>query len=190
MQVINSEISGKVCTLCNNGSTPNKLLKYYAGVGTSQYTGTPVVTLVTNLGIRVEVDSSTIDIVYPQKYHWKFSTLNQDSNVGINSFSEISIEEREAIKKEFPDSYESISINGYKYDTPISSTAYTLIKNMVSDAEKLTGFGTMTTVPEWKTLSKDYYTNGHGGETFKRYNSYNGMLSKNGINTPRPHVTS
>ena len=85
MQVINSEISGKVCTLCNNGSTPNKLLKYYAGVGTSQYTGTPVVTLVTNLGIRVEVDSSTIDIVYPQKYQCKFSTINHVSNVGVTS---------------------------------------------------------------------------------------------------------
>jgi len=173
MQVINSEISGKTCTLCNDGSTPNKLLKYYAGVGTSQYTGTPVVTLVTNLGIRVEVDSSTIDIVYPQKYHWKFSTLNQNSNVGITS------------------SYTVSENEGYvSYKTPISSAAYTLIKNMVSDAEKLTGFGTMTTVPEWKTLTKQYYTNGHGGETHERYNSYNGMLSKNGINTPRPHVTS
>ena len=169
MQVIDSLISRKTCIMCNDGSTPNKLLKYYAGVGTSQYTGTPVVTLVTNLGVRVEVDSSTVDIVYPQKYTWKFSTLNQDSNVGITS---------------------TLSEGGYKYDTPISSTAYTLIKSMVSDAEKLTGFGTMTTVPEWKTLSKDYYTNGHDGETFKRYNSYNGMLSKNGINTPRPHVTS
>lgn len=173
MQVINSEISGKTCTLCNDGSTPNKLLKYYAGVGTSQYTGTPVVTLVTNLGIRVEVDSSTVDIVYPQKYTWKFSTLNQNSNVGITSTHTVSDEE------------------GYvSYKTPISSAAYTLIKNMVSDAEKLTGFGTMTTVPEWKTLTKQYYTNGHGGETHERYNSYNGMLSKNGINTPRPHVTS
>ena len=76
------------------------------------------------------------------------------------------------------------------YETPISSVAYTLIKNMVSDAEKLTGFGTMTTVPEWKTLTKEYYTNGFGGETFKRYNSYNGMLSKNGINTLRPHAQS
>ena len=91
MQVINSEISGKTCTLCNDGSTPNKLLKYYAGVGTSQYTGTPVVTLVTNLGIRVEVDSSTIDIVYPQKYHWKFSTLNQDSNVGTVSYTHLTL---------------------------------------------------------------------------------------------------
>ena len=173
MQVINSEISGKVCTLCNNGYTPNKLLKYYAGVGTSQYTGTPVVTLVTNLGVRVEVDSSTVDIVYPQKYTWKFSTLNQNSNVGITSTHTVSDEE------------------GYvSYKTPISSAAYTLIKNMVSDAEKLTGFGTMTTVPEWKTLTKEYYTNGFGGETLKRYNSYNGMLSKNGINTLRPHAQS
>ena len=173
MQVINSEISGKTCTLCNDGSTPNKLLKYYAGVGTSQYTGTPVVTLVTNLGIRVEVDSSTVDIVYPQKYTWKFSTLNQNSNVGITSTHTVSDDE------------------GYvSYKTPISSAAYTLIKNMVSDAEKLTGFGTMTTVPEWKTLTKQYYTNGFNGETHERYNSYIGMLSKNGINTPRPHVTS
>ena len=174
MQVINSEISGKTCTLCNDGSTPNKLLKYYAGVGTSQYTGTPVVTLVTNTGIRVEVDSSTVDIVYPQKYTWKFSTLNQDSNVGISSTF-----------------YSEKRQEGWSpYKTPISSVAYTLIKSMVSDAEKLTGFGTMTTVPEWKTLTKQYYTNGHGGETHERYNSYNGMLSKNGINTPRPHVTS
>ena len=173
MQVINSLISHKTCLMCNDESTPNKLLKYYAGVGTSQYTGTPVVTLVTNLGVRVEVDSSTVDIVYPQKYTWKFSTLNQDSNVGISS-----------TKTPFdPDGYSP-------YETPISSTAYTLIKSMVSDAEKLTGFGTMTTVPEWKTLTKQYYTNGHGGETHERYNSYNGMLSKNGINTPRPHVTS
>ena len=173
MQVINSEISGKTCTLCNDGSTPNKLLKYYAGVGTSQYTGTPVVTLVTNNGVRVEVDGSTVDIRYPQKYQWKFSAINQTTNVGVTSSNTMIDGER----------YVS-------YETPISSVAYTFIKNMVSDAEKLTGFGTMTTVPEWKTLSKDYYTNGHGGETFKRYNSYNGMLSKNGINTPRPHVTS
>tara|TARA_B100000424_G_C22743918_1_gene402459 strand:+ start:120 stop:629 length:510 start_codon:yes stop_codon:yes gene_type:complete len=169
MQVINSEISGKTCTLCNDGSTPNKLLKYYAGVGTSQYTGTPTVTLVTNNGVRVEVDDSQVDIVYPQKYNWKFSPLNQDSDVGITS---------------------TFSSGGYKYEKPISQVAYSFIKKMVSDAEKITGFGTMTTLPEWKTLSKDYYTNGHGGETFKRYNSYNGMLSKNGINTPRPHVTS
>ena len=173
MQVIDSLISHKTCLMCNDESTPNKLLKYYAGVGTSQYTGTPVVTLVTNLGVRVEVDSSTVDIVYPQKYTWKFSTLNQNSNVGITSTHTVSDEE------------------GYvSYKTPISSAAYTLIKNMVSDAEKLTGFGTMTTVPEWKTFTKQYYTNGHGGETHERYNSYNGMLSKNGINTPRPHVTS
>tara|TARA_B000000557_G_scaffold256179_1_gene248088 strand:- start:668 stop:1189 length:522 start_codon:yes stop_codon:yes gene_type:complete len=173
MQVINSEISGKTCTLCNDGSTPNKLLKYYAGVGTSQYTGTPVVTLVTNQGVRVEVDDSKVDIVYPQKYNWKFSPLNQDSNVGISSTKT------------------HLTPDGYApYEKPISSVAYGYIKNMVSEAEKLTGFGTMTTVPEWKTLTKEYYTNGHGGETFKRYNSYNGMLSKNGVNTPRPHVTS
>ena len=174
MQVINSEISGKVCTLCNNGSTPNKLLKYYAGVGTSQYTGTPVVTLVTNNGVRVEVDGSTVDIRYPQKYQWKFSALNQYSNVGIMTNNIVTVGEEEFMY----------------YKTPVSSAAYTLIKNMVSDAEKLTGFGTMTTMREWKKMSKDYYTNGHAGETFKRYNSYNGMLSKNGINTPRPHVTS
>ena len=173
MQVINSEISGKTCTLCNDGSTPNKLLKYYAGVGSSQYTGNPVVTLVTNNGLRVEVDGSTVDIRYPQKYQWKFSTINHVSNVGVTSSNTMVDGER----------YVS-------YETPISSVAYTLIKNMVSDAEKLTGFGTMTTVPEWKTLTKQYYTNGHGGETHERYNSYNGMLSKNGINTPRPHVTS
>jgi len=173
MQVINSEISGKTCTRCNDGSTPNKLLKYYAGVGSSQYTGNPVVTLVTNNGVRVEVDGSTVDIRYPSKYQWKFSTLNQTTNVGVTSSSTMVGGE----------SYVS-------YKTPISSSAYTLIKNMVSDAEKLTGFGTMTTVPEWKTLTKEYYTNGFGGETHKRYNSYNGMLSKNGINTPRPHVQS
>ena len=177
MQVINSEISGKVCTLCNNGYTPNKLLKYYAGVGTSQYTGTPVVTLVTNNGVRVEVDGSTVDIRYPQKYQWKFSILNQNSNVGITT-AKFYVGEGESVE-EF-----------YHYKTSVSSAAYTLIKNMVSDAEKLTGFGTMTTVPEWKTLTKQYYTNGHDGETHERYNSYNGMLSKNGINTPRPHVTS
>ena len=173
MQVINSEISGKTCTRCNDGSTPNKLLKYYAGVGSSQYTGNPVVTLVTNNGVRVEVDGSTVDIRYPQKYQWKFSTINLESNVGVTSSHTM--------------------VDGERYvsfETPISSVAYTLIKNMVSDAEKLTGFGTMTTVPEWKTLTKEYYTNGFGGETFKRYNSYNGMLLKNGINTPRPHVTS
>ena len=169
MQVIDSGISSKTCTRCNDGSTPNKLLKYYAGVGSSQYTGNPVVTLVTNNGVRVEVDGSTVDIRYPQKYQWKFSTINQTTNVGITS---------------------NFVENGYKYEAPISSRAYNLIKSMVSDAEKLTGFGTMTSVPEWKTLSKDYYTNGRDGETFKRYNSYNGMLSKNGINTPRPHVTS
>ena len=173
MQVINSEISGKACALCNDGSTPSKLLKYYAGVGTSQYTGNPVVTLVTNLGIRVEVDSSTVDIVYPPKYHWKFSNTNQTSNVGVTTSNSIIDGE----------SYVS-------YKTPISSVVYTNIKSMVSDAEKITGFGTMTPVPEWKTLTKEYYTNGQGGETLKRYNSYTGMLSKNGINTPRPHVTS
>ena len=173
MQLINSEISGKTCTRCNDGSTPNKLLKYYAGVGSSQYTGNPVVTLVTNNGLRVEVDGSTVDIRYPQKYQWKFSTINHVSNVGVTSSNTMVDGER----------YVS-------YETPISSVAYTLIKNMVSDAEKLTGFGTMTTVPEWKTLTKEYYTNGIGGETFKRYNSYNGMLSKNGINTLRPHAQS
>ena len=173
MQLINSEISGKTCTRCNDGSTPNKLLKYYAGVGSSQYTGNPVVTLVTNNGVRVEVDGSTVDIRYPQKYQWKFSTINYGSNVGVTSSNTMVDGER----------YVS-------YETPISSVAYTLIKNMVSDAEKLTGFGTMTTVPEWKTLTKEYYTNGFGGETFKRYNSYNGMLSKNGINTLRPHAQS
>ena len=169
MQVIDSLISHKTCLMCNDESTPNKLLKYYAGVGTSQYTGTPVVTLVTNLGVRVEVDSSTVDIVYPQKYTWKFSTLNQDSNVGITS---------------------TLSEGGYGYEESISSVAYKLIKNMVSEAEKLTGFGTMTTVPEWKTLTKQYYTNGFNGETHERYNSYIGMLSKNGINTLRPHAQS
>ena len=173
MQVIDSGISGKTCVRCNDGSTPNKLLKYYAGVGSSQYTGTPVVTLVTNNGVRVEVDGSTVDIRYPQKYQWKFSTINQTTNVGVTS-----------------NTTESEGTYYYDYITPISSHAYTLIKNMVIDAEKLTGFGTMTSVPEWKTLTKEYYTNGFGGETFKRYNSYNGMLSKNGINTPRPHVTS
>ena len=173
MQLINSEISGKTCTRCNDGSTPNKLLKYYAGVGSSQYTGNPVVTLVTNNGLRVEVDGSTVDIRYPQKYQWKFSTINHVSNVGVTSSNTMVDGER----------YVS-------YETPISSVAYTLIKNMVSDAEKLTGFGTMTTVPEWKTLTKQYYTNGFNGETHERYNSYIGMLSKNGINTPRPHVTS
>ena len=173
MQLINSEISGKTCTRCNDGSTPNKLLKYYAGVGSSQYTGNPVVTLVTNNGVRVEVDGSTVDIRYPQKYQWKFSTINYGSNVGVTSSNTMVDGER----------YVS-------YETPISSVAYTLIKNMVSDAEKLTGFGTMTTVPEWKTLTKEYYTNGFGGETLKRYNSYNGMLSKNGINTLRPHAQS
>jgi hypothetical protein len=179
MQVINSEISGKTCTLCNDGSTPNKLLKYYAGVGTSQYTGTPVVTLVTNNGVRVEVDSSTVDIRYPQKYQWKFSTLNQDSNVGISSTKDhLTINARPVPEGHAP------------FEKSISSVAYGYIKNMVSEAEKITGFGTMTAVPEWKTLTKEYYTNGHGGETFKRYNSYNGMLSKNGVNTPRPHVTS
>jgi len=192
MQVINSEISGKTCALCNDdGSTPNKLLKYYAGVGSSQYTGTPVLRLVTNLGVRVEVDSSLVDIPFPPKYQWKFSTLNQNTNVGISSsLVESTPEELKQIRDQYPDSYEDIIIKGYKYKTPISSVAYGYIKNMLSEAEKLTGFGTMTTVPEWKTLSKDYYTNGHDGETFNRYNSYNGMLSKNGINTPRPHVTS
>jgi len=174
MQLINSEISEKTCTRCNDdGSTPNKLLKYYAGVGSSQYTGNPVVTLVTNNGVRVEVDGSTVNIRYPQKYQWKFSTINQTTNVGVTSSNTMVDGER----------YVS-------YETPISLKAYNYIKNMVHDAEIITGFGTMTSLPEWKTLSKDYYTNGHDGETFKRYNSYNGMLSKNGINTPRPHVTS
>ena len=180
MQLINSEISGKTCTRCNDGSTPNKLLKYYAGVGSSQYTGNPVVTLVTNNGVRVEVDGSTVDIRYPPKYQWKFSTINLESNVGL-------VKGRANLGQ----SYEKAEVEQYQYyETPISLAAYNLIQKMVSDAEKITGFGTMTTLPEWKTLSKDRYTNGHGGETFKRYNSYNGMLSKNGINTPRPHVTS
>ena len=34
-----------------------------------------------------------------------------------------------------------------------------------------------TSVPKWKTMSKQYYTNGHGGETFQRYNTYNGGKS-------------
>ena len=56
MQLINSEISGKTCTRCNDGSTPNKLLKYYAGVGSSQYTGNPVVTLVTKMAAQWTYD--------------------------------------------------------------------------------------------------------------------------------------
>ena len=34
-----------------------------------------------------------------------------------------------------------------------------------------------TSVPKWKTMTKQYYKNGHGGETFERYNSYNGSKS-------------
>ena len=181
MQLINSEISEKTCTRCNDdGFTPSKLLKYYAGVGSDQYTSTPVVRLVTNTGVRIEVDSSIVDIQYPPKYQWKFSTINLESNVGLVPG-----------RANLGHSYEKAVVEEYQYyETPISLAAYNLIQKMVTEAEKLTGYGTTTTLPEWKTLSKDRYTNGHGGETFKRYNSYNGMLSKNGINTPRPHVTS
>ena len=175
MQVINTEISGKTCTLCNADDTPAKLLRYYAGVSSSQYTGTPSVTLVTNTGIRVEVDSSTVDILYPPKYTWKFSVLNQESNVGFSST---------ATKQEVD------GVEFLKLESPVSSIAHGYIKSMVSEAEKVTGFGTMTPHTEWKNLTKESYSNGFGGETHKRYNTYNGMLSKHSSSTLRPHVKS
>lgn len=172
MNIIDTEISGKTATLLNDGSTPNKLLQYYAGVSSSQYTGTPTVNLVTNYGVRIEVDNSQVEILYPAKYSWKMSIVNQNTQVGIG--------------KTLVSSTDGTRL----YDQPVSEVATNIIKSMVSDAEKLTGYGTTTTVPEWKTMTKEYYTNGHGGETFKRYNTYDGALSKRSDSSLRSHVSS
>ena len=172
MNIIDTEISGKTATLLNDGSTPNKLLQYYAGVSSSQYTGTPTVNLVTNYGVRIEVDNSQVEILYPAKYSWKMSIVNQNTQVGIGK------------------TMVSSTDNTLLLDQPVSEVATNIIKSMVSDAEKLTGYGTTTTVPEWKTMTKEYYTNGHGGETFKRYNTYDGALSKRSDSSLRSHVSS
>jgi len=53
---------------------------------------------------------------------------------------------------------------------PVSDELMSKIHKYVVDAKN-------ASVPKWKTMSKQYYTNGHGGETFERYNSYNGSKS-------------
>ena len=53
---------------------------------------------------------------------------------------------------------------------PVSDEIVRKISLYVEDAKT-------ATVPKWKTMSKQYYKNGHGGETFERYNSYNGSKS-------------
>ena len=53
---------------------------------------------------------------------------------------------------------------------PVSDELVRKISLYVEDAKT-------TTVPKWKTMTKQYYKNGHGGETFERYNSYNGSKS-------------
>mgnify|MGYP001162631205 FL=1 len=50
---------------------------------------------------------------------------------------------------------------------PVSDEIVKKIDLYVNDAQKVS-------IPKWKTMTKQYYTNGHGGETFQRYNSYNG----------------
>ena len=53
---------------------------------------------------------------------------------------------------------------------PVSDEIVRKISLYVEDAKT-------ATVPKWKTMSKQYYKNGHGGESFERYNSYNGSKS-------------
>ena len=53
---------------------------------------------------------------------------------------------------------------------PVSDEIVRKINLYVEDAKT-------ASVPKWKTMSKQYYTNGHKGETFERYNSYNGSKS-------------
>ena len=53
---------------------------------------------------------------------------------------------------------------------PVSDEIVRKINLYVEDAKT-------TSVPKWKTMSKQYYKNGHGGETFERYNTYNGSKS-------------
>ena len=53
---------------------------------------------------------------------------------------------------------------------PVSDEIVRKISLYVEDAKT-------ASVPKWKTMSKQYYKNGHGGETFERYNSYNGSKS-------------
>ena len=50
---------------------------------------------------------------------------------------------------------------------PISDDLVNKLLLYVADAKT-------ATVPAWKTLSKQYYTNGRNGETFNRYNTYTG----------------
>ena len=53
---------------------------------------------------------------------------------------------------------------------PVSDEIVRKINLYVEDAKT-------ASVPKWKTMSKQYYKNGHGGETFERYNTYNGSKS-------------
>ena len=53
---------------------------------------------------------------------------------------------------------------------PVSDELMSKIHKYVVDAKN-------TSVPKWKTMTKQYYKNGHGGETFERYNTYNGSKS-------------
>jgi len=53
---------------------------------------------------------------------------------------------------------------------PVSDDLVRKINLYVEDAKT-------TSVPKWKTMSVQYYKNGRSGETFNRYNSYNGSKS-------------
>ena len=53
---------------------------------------------------------------------------------------------------------------------PVSDEIVRKISLYVEDAKT-------ASIPKWKTMSKQYYKNGYGGETFERYNTYNGSKS-------------
>ena len=167
MQHIDSNISGKVVTYLNDTNIGNvaysesrqeninkEFLKYYAGVGKSQYTGDVICKLVNNVGIRLEVDNSTIDIHFPAKYQWKLSTLNQETNVKVQT-----------------------GVNTTAYVRPIHESVLGYLVKMLKEADALTGAGTTVTSRTWYKMSKQYYSNGRDGETLDRYNTYIGSKS-------------
>tara|TARA_B000000557_G_scaffold181205_1_gene147948 strand:+ start:264 stop:782 length:519 start_codon:yes stop_codon:yes gene_type:complete len=167
MQHIDSHISGKVVNILNNPLLGNvkyseskseninkEFLKYYAGVGKSQYTGDPICKLVNNVGIRIEVDSSTIDIHFPAKYQWRMSTLNQETDVKVQT-----------------------GVNTTAYVRPIHEAVLGQLIDMIREADSITGSGTTITRRKWYKMSKQYYSNGRDGETLNRYNTYIGGKS-------------
>ena len=169
MNIIDSETSRKVAERFNDKDNRDRyvggLLKYYAGVSTSHYLGTPEITLVNNKGIRIEVDDTPLDIFYPPKINWKMSEVNRNT-----------------------DAKERGDLAGH-WQRPISELVIDHIKTMVHDAETLTGFGTVTNpVPEWKTLTKQSYHNGYRNEKINRYNAHPGSLSKRSDSSLRPHA--